>query len=78
MLIHTGGISELRNGVPSLLLRFVILDLRLAGWWGLFDARKTCLGLGILMGVNDGCVVIFTPVTGDVSEIKLARVKPDL
>ena len=45
---------------------------------GLFDARKTCLGLGILMGVNDGCVVIFTPVTGDVSEIKLARVKPDL
>ena len=45
---------------------------------GLFDARKTCLGLGILMGVNDGCVVIFTPVSGDVSEIKLARVKPDL
>ncbi|MCD6210776.1 MAG: hypothetical protein J7J01_07825 [Methanophagales archaeon] len=45
---------------------------------GLFDARKTCLGLGILMGVNDSRVVIFTPVTGEVSEIKLARVKPDL
>ena len=45
---------------------------------GLFDARKTCLGLGILMGVNASRVVIFTPVTGEVSEIKLARVKPDL
>lgn len=67
---------------PSIMIRDYDYDYQfeVGRLVGLFDARNVCLGLGILMGVNmkDSCVVIFTPVTGEVSEIKLARVKPDL
>ena len=65
---------------PSIMIRDYDYDYQfeVGRLVGLFDARNVCLGLGILMGVNDSRVVIFTPVTGEVSEIKLARVKPDL
>ncbi len=42
---------------------------------GLFGNNDACLGLGVIRNVNEGSVVIFTPVEEPVNRIRPARVK---